>query len=1688
MKGLRFIGWLLLVISAVGFSLATHSTDLGATSNHRPILEIYLRDAAALGKSVSLTDSTLTDSFRDSFPHSAVQNSENEYVFYFQPMDNIPNGDYSLAAYFRLDGVTSTDPEVLVFRVNDGSNCGNDVCQPGESCEGSVGNQGLCPTGSIPQGGLCTNCNYIPPPTNCGNSVCDPGENNQNCPQDCPGNNLCGNSVCEPSENAQTCPEDCPAEVCGNGRCDTNENNINCPQDCPKPPTCPNSVCDLGENNQNCVQDCPPPATCPNGICDPSENIQNCVQDCRANVCGNNRCETGENSGNCPNDCPITCPNENCDVSLGETTSTCPQDCPCPSSVKTCSANATRMDNALGQDGCLLPNTCCGDGKCEGLESSENCQPDCKETCAQLGGDACTSTEACTGILLDAQDVQRCCSVACIPKAGDTCSDCGKGLFNLCDRLECYSMLQTCLFRDTTPANCLSCSQFNGCPDYKDDQGCLDNHCGFPSCEWTGVACIRSGSCSDGIKNGQETDIDCGGVCPAKCSTNEKCDTGADCLSGLCVNSTCKNPTCAANDGCVVNCLPHDLDCPPVPNCSEDGNCVLGCPVRDPDCLPASCSNSAKDGQESDVDCGGNCVKCDLGEKCLKNSDCSSDLCENGICKENAIPSCNDLVKNGDETDVDCGGILCDKCNPPKKCIVDNDCTSNLCFNSKCFPIPTCSGGDACKVNCLPPDPDCPPKPSCLEDEMCVLSCPIIDPDCPKTSCTNGFRDGDETGVDCGGSCPSCQRSPLSLEIVTKKHDFSALNRLSAGLLTLVVQAETNNVAFCSLSEEQTIRVDETKLFTGESSTVLRTFHEGKTEVQINDLFNLFPVMIDGQNVLLKTLFVTCKDDFGQVSQVSIDVMVPNFDAFLRVPSLGVASSSPFKVVIETTWPMFCTHSQIPLSGVSAGALFNDGPLNSLKFNHTLDNRSIAGNLFIACKTSTSSEGELFKTFNVNVDTSAPVIQAAFNPNRVTDRGAKFSDLRVQTDDPTVCTMDNGTVTNIGLFDEADPSTYKNDRSVRFDFRAIFDSELHTFNVNTICKNLAGLSSSSTATVTVELDDTLDIIPISPPAFTNTEPIHLKVETTKLAGCSFQGASRSGGMSTSDQKQHSFQFNGLNDGTYTFVATCRATASPDRTASISTTLDRVAPAIDNVIVESPSCDTSAIEFEIEGNSSDATSFKVSLLDQDRVVVNTTRTEKSVRIGATLDAGKMYTLKVEPVDRSGNIGFEIIREVEVLAASDVACDNVRPKGNLEVQPLPQRAAKKAVVGCQDGESGCTLDFLRGDVERDGNCIPNLIEFYGTDIEVSQTQKFCYQVFDNNNNSFTEARVIDVVIPESCTNGFQDLNELGVDCGLGCPQGCPEGSQCTLNSDCLSRYCEAGICKAPSCTDGAKNGNEIDTDCGGDCPKCEEGKKCIDGGDCASGYCTPDRFCRVPSCADGYRNGQESDKDCGGNCPPCQAGKSCANNNDCQSRFCEGGVCVQDKNKDTDKDKMPDWWEIKYNLNINDPTDANQDADADGFTNLQEYLAGTNPRDSKSHPVNKMPLGPFLTLLFGLLLIVGGAGYLIYENSMPGPKAPPKPLPPKPTSAPIPPPHPLQANILRRDLGRRLERERLFSRFSSGMPVTRPAPIARVAPKPAPVKPAPKPQPKSTSAPSKAKPKKKKNLLDKDLRALKKLSRF
>ena len=116
-------------------------------------------------------------------------------------------------------------------------------------------------------------------------------------------------------------------------------------------------------------------------------------------------------------------------------------------------------------------------------------------------------------------------------------------------------------------------------------------------------------------------------------------------------------------------------------------------PCANGDCALAkmvSCENRVRDGDETDVDCGGSCHACPGGERCTRASDCQTKQCNAGVC---AQPTCSDGIQDGFESDVDCSGG-CAKCRDGAKCWANLDCESAVC----CFDSnpPTCNATCSC--------------------------------------------------------------------------------------------------------------------------------------------------------------------------------------------------------------------------------------------------------------------------------------------------------------------------------------------------------------------------------------------------------------------------------------------------------------------------------------------------------------------------------------------------------------------------------------------------------------------------------------------------------------------------------------------------------------------------------------------------------------------------------------------------------------------------------------------------------------------------------------------------------------------------------------------------------------------------------------------------------------------------------
>jgi formylglycine-generating enzyme required for sulfatase activity len=150
-------------------------------------------------------------------------------------------------------------------------------------------------------------------------------------------------------------------------------------------------------------------------------------------------------------------------------------------------------------------------------------------------------------------------------------------------------------------------------------------------------------------------------------------------------------------------------DATPNPNGALDGaSCKVGFDCKSGICTDGKCApgaggggdpkNGVKDGNETDVDCGGTgAPPCADGKSCIAPSDCQSAVCKAGKC---AAPGPTDGVKNADETDVDCGGKVAPKCAVGKGCAAHGDCESDACsYQKKCVEYKGCTGhfgGDTC--------------------------------------------------------------------------------------------------------------------------------------------------------------------------------------------------------------------------------------------------------------------------------------------------------------------------------------------------------------------------------------------------------------------------------------------------------------------------------------------------------------------------------------------------------------------------------------------------------------------------------------------------------------------------------------------------------------------------------------------------------------------------------------------------------------------------------------------------------------------------------------------------------------------------------------------------------------------------------------------------------------------------------
>jgi hypothetical protein len=198
------------------------------------------------------------------------------------------------------------------------------------------------------------------------------------------------------------------------------------------------------------------------------------------------------------------------------------------------------------------------------------------------------------------------------------------------------------------------CAQGKKCKFNTDCQSGACNNGTPPNSGFTANTCVPS-LCDDGVKDGNETDVDCGGTsymgqaACSKCQTGQHCGSNNDCVTSACDPTTVGGPTCVASQ----------------------------------------CNDHQQDGNETGMDCGGtdSCQRCVVGGTCLVNSDCVGadggigycSLCTGATFHTCVSNHCADCQTEDGESDVDCGQVCPTKCGANKTCFSNFDCNGLTC-------------------------------------------------------------------------------------------------------------------------------------------------------------------------------------------------------------------------------------------------------------------------------------------------------------------------------------------------------------------------------------------------------------------------------------------------------------------------------------------------------------------------------------------------------------------------------------------------------------------------------------------------------------------------------------------------------------------------------------------------------------------------------------------------------------------------------------------------------------------------------------------------------------------------------------------------------------------------------------------------------------------------------------------------
>ncbi len=239
------------------------------------------------------------------------------------------------------------------------------------------------------------------------------------------------------------------------------------------------------------------------------------------------------------------------------------------------------------------------------------------------------------------------------------------------------------------------------------------------------------------------------------------------------------------------------------------------------------------------------------------------------------IPTCFDHIKNGNETGVDCGG----NCPTCPTCFdgIQNQGELGIDCGGMCYPCPTCFDGIKNQgeqlVEIVKTEDG-----QYLEEVFIVGGEEEVDcggPCSPCPTCEDSIKNGEEEGIDCGGSeCSPCEKEVI-LERPQMSNAFWSILIISLAIatgVTILVRKKIEDVAGVV-----------TKFFVGlfkkgpETSLVLSWLHP---YIGFMDLLNTLPKgeigLLDLNNVMGKFFSFI----YGDYSFVKLSPIVNSYNGF----------------------------------------------------------------------------------------------------------------------------------------------------------------------------------------------------------------------------------------------------------------------------------------------------------------------------------------------------------------------------------------------------------------------------------------------------------------------------------------------------------------------------------------------------------------------------------------------------------------------------------------------------------------------------------------------------------------------------------------------------------------------------------------------------------------------------------------